>query len=57
MNPTIDRSLMYGYVVRNPRGFAGISNKVFDMMIVEYFITKDRKSMRVDSVSMDGLYF
>jgi len=57
-NPVIRLASMYGYIMRvngngqNPSigvGYAAVSNKIFEMRISNYFISKDKNISRIES--------
>lgn len=44
-NPTISLAAMYGIVKQSTQGVV-VSNKIFEIVICDYFITKDEEELR-----------
>lgn len=44
MNPVIERAVRYGYI-KERRGSAVVSNKVFETLIVNYFVSKNEEKI------------
>jgi len=43
-NPVIDLATMYG-ILKNNNGIAAVSNRIFEIIIYDYFISKDQTSL------------
>jgi hypothetical protein len=56
MNPIIEQCHMYGYITRNKLGYATISNKIFEILMTDYFTSKEKNAGLVERVVCKGLY-
>jgi len=56
MNPDIERCHMYGYISSNKLGYAMISNKIYEMLLTDYFASKEKNSGLLERMVCSGLY-
>lgn len=56
MNPDIERCHMYGYISRNNMGYATISNKIYEMLLADYFASVEKSAGLVERMVCSGLY-
>ena len=61
--PEVERCHMFGYIKNGNRnnnsfysGYAVISNKIFEMRLSNYFISKDENASHIESAVSNGLY-
>ena len=52
--PVIELCSMYGYI-KNRSGYASISNKIFEIWMANYFISKDANAGRLENAICSGL--
>jgi len=50
-NPLLDMAYMHGIITRNEDGKARIHNKIFNEVIVDYFISKNKTRLLLDPIS------
>ena len=62
-NPIINLGAMYGYITSSrsdnsagQSGYAVISNKVFELRMSNYFISKDENTRHMDNIVFNGLH-
>ena len=56
MNPNIELCYMHGYILRNKMGYTAISNKIYEILLADYFASVETNSGLVERMVCNGLY-
>jgi len=55
-DPLVERCAMFGFISVDSHGNAGVSNKIFEMAMTDYFISKENSAAGVSNLICNGMY-
>jgi hypothetical protein len=55
-DPLIERCIMFGFVSADSQGNVNISNKIFELAMIDYFISKENNATGASSQICSGMY-